>query len=138
MCNFYLKNVHRTSWTRPNTLRTTTSPSTRTQSFSTKRQENTSFPPKKPTRILLNFRILLFQAGYFAKALDLAIATNQHGALLSISKKIENTTDPILATRYTFLNANSVRIEVIRFSGYSGPPASSSRTSSTRRRWSSS
>ncbi len=40
------------------------------------------------------------QAGFFAKALDLAIATNQHGALLSISKKIENTTDPILATRW--------------------------------------
>jgi len=35
--------------------------------------------------------ILYEKAGLFAKALDLAIATNQHSALLSISKKLENT-----------------------------------------------
>ncbi len=39
------------------------------------------------------------KAGYFAKALDLAIATNQHGALVTISRRLKETSDPALASR---------------------------------------
>jgi intraflagellar transport protein 140 len=40
--------------------------------------------------------ILYEKAGYFGKALDLAVRTNQHNALQHISKHLDGDTDPVL------------------------------------------
>ena len=40
--------------------------------------------------------ILYEKAGYFGKALDLAVKTNQHNALQHISKHLDSNTDPVL------------------------------------------
>ena len=40
--------------------------------------------------------ILYEKAGYFGKALDLAVKTNQHNALQHISKHLDSDTDPVL------------------------------------------
>ena len=43
--------------------------------------------------------ILYEKAGYFAKALELAINTNQHNALLTITKELQTIDDPYLSAK---------------------------------------